>query len=238
MNDKPQSAVDLHGKWILRVGGISSIVLGIGYLLTIPVMTIFAGGFPPPGVEARLAFFAQHATGWWIATALMIVTDLLYVPVFLALFQSLKDFNRYLMLLALACEGLFVVLDLALTWPTYSTLITLGSSYAVTDDVQRAMIISTAGYPSMLIDSPLAGIYVILFPGLGLLLTSLVMFKGVFSKPLSYLGLAAGVCGILAGIGPIFMSQLETFQYINASLAMIWFFFAGLKLNKLGRQTN
>jgi phage shock protein PspC (stress-responsive transcriptional regulator) len=46
----------------------------------------------------------------------------------------------------------------------------------------------------------------------------------------------AGISGILAGIGPIFISDLETFQYINASLAMIWFFFVGLKLYKLGQQ--
>jgi len=236
MNEKAQLTVDPDGKWIYRVGGLSALVLGIGYLLTIIVMITYAGGFPPPGIEARLAFFTVHAASWWVVSALMIFTDLLYVPVFLALYQALKGINKYMMALALACEGLFVVLDLALTWTAYSSLITLGGNYAAaTSDAQRATIIAAAGYPSTIIDSPLLGIYAIFIPALGLLLASLVMRKGIFSKTLAYMGVIAGVCGILAGIGPIFMRELETAQYINASLAMIWFFFVGLRLNKLGQ---
>ena len=239
MNEKMQFTVDSDGQWIYRVGGLSAIVLGIGYLLTIPVTILYAGGFPPLGAEARLAFFADHAAGWWAATALMVFTDLLYVPVFLALYHALKGFNKYMMLLAFACGGLFVVLDLAITWTAFPSLIILGGNYAAaTSDAQRAIIVAAAGYPSAIVDSPLSGIYAILFPGLGELLASLVMRKGIFNKTLAYMGVIAGVCGILAGIGPIFISELETFQYINASLAMIWFFFVGLKLNKLAQQAN
>jgi len=127
-------------------------------------------------------------------------------------------------------------LDLAVTWTAYSSLITLGGNYAAaTSDAQRATIVAAAGYPSAIIDSPLAGIYAIFIPALGLLLASLVMRKGIFSKILAYMGVIAGVCGILAGIGPIFIRELETAQYINASLAMIWFFFVGLRLSKLGQ---
>jgi hypothetical protein len=238
MNEKVQITVDPDGRWIYRVGGLSGIVLGIGYLLTIPVMILYAGGFPPPGTEARLAFFAEHAAGWWGATALMVFTDLLYVPVFLALYHALKDFNKYLMLLALACEGLFVALDLAITWTAYPSLITMGGNYAAaTSDAQRAVIVAAAGYPSAINDSPLSGIYAILIPALGLLFASLVMRKGSFNKALAYMGVIAGVCGILAGIGPIFLGALETVQYVNSSLAMIWFFFVGFRLYQLGRQT-
>jgi len=237
MNEKMQFTVDQDGKWIYRVGGISAMVLGIGYLLTIPVTILYAGGFPPPGVEARLVFFAEHAAGWWAATALMVFTDLLYVPVFLALYHALKGFNKYMILLAFACAGLFVALDLAITWTAFPSLIILGGNYAAaTSDAQRAIIVAAAGYPSAIVDSPLSGIYAILFPGLGELLASLAMRKGIFNKTLAYMGVIAGVCGILAGIGPIFISELETAQYINASLAMIWFFFVGFKLYKLGQQ--
>jgi len=232
-----QFTVDPDGKWIYRVGGLSGLVLGIGYLMTFPVIT-YAGGFPPSGIEARLAFFAEHAAGWWAITGLMIFTDLLYVPVFLALYQSLKGINKYMMLLAIACEGLFIALDLALTWTAFSSLIILGGNYAgATSDTQRAIIVAAAGYPSTIADSPLLGIYTILIPALGLLLASLVMRKGIFNKTLAYLGVIAGISGILAGLGPLFISALETAQKINASLAMIWFFFVGFKLYKLVRQT-
>jgi hypothetical protein len=229
-------AVDLNGKWIYRVGGLSALVLGIGYLLTFPVIA-YAGGFPPSGIEARLAFFAEHAAGWWAVTGLMIFTDLLYVPVFLALYQALKGINKYLMLLAIACEAVFVALDLAVTWTAYSSLIILSGNYATaTGDAQRAIIVAAAGYPSTINDSPLLGIYAILFPALGLFLASLVMRKGNFNKALAYLGMVAGISGILAGVGPIFISALETAQMINASLAMIWFLVVGWKLYRLSQQ--
>lgn len=236
MNEKIQTTVDPDGKWIYRLGGLSALLLGIGYFLTIPMVPLYAGGFPPPGAEARLVFFAEHAAGWWGTTALMVFTDLLYVPVFLALYHALKGINKYMMLLAFTCAGLFVVLDLAITWTAFPSLIILSGNYAAAaSDAQRAIIVAAAGYPSAIVDSPLSGIYAILFPGLGELLASLVMRKGIFSKTLAYMGMIAGVCGILAGIGPIFISELETFQYINASLAMIWYFFAGFKLYKLGQ---
>ena len=230
------NAVDPDGKWIYRVGGISGLVLGIGYLLTFPVVIVYAGGFPPPGAEAKLVFFAEHAAEWWATTALMVSTDLFYVPVFLALYQALKGINKYMMVLALACEGLFVALDLAITWTAYSSLTTMGSVYATaTSAAQRELIVAAAGYPSIITDSPLLGIYIGFLPALGLLFASLVMRKGIFNKALAYMGVLAGVFGILAGIGPFFISDLETAQYINAGLAMIWFFFVGFKLYKLSR---
>ena len=239
MNEKMQFMVDPDGKWIYRVGGLSGVVLGTGYLLTIPVTILYAGGFPPSGVEARLAFFGEHAAGWWAITGLMVFTDLLYVPFFLALYQALKGINKYMMLLALACAGLFVALDLAVTWTAFPSLIILGGNYAAaTSDAQRAIILAAAGYPSVISDFPLGSIYATFMPALGLLFASLVMRKGIFNKVLAYLGVITGISGILAGIGPLFMSELETFQYINASLAMIWFFFVGLKLYRLSQQIN
>ncbi len=236
MSEQTQFTVEPDRKWIYRVGGLSALVLGIGYLLTFPVIA-YAGGFPPSGVEARLAFFTEHAVGWWAATALMVFTDLLYVPVFLALYHALKGINKGMMLLAIACEGLFVALDLAVTWTAYSSLITLGGNYAAaTSDAQRAIIVAAAGYPSAIIDSPLLGIYAVFIPALGLLLASLVMRKGVFNKALAYLGVIAGISGILAGVGPIFVSALDMAQYINASLAMIWFLVVGWKLYRLDQQ--
>lgn len=231
--------VDADGRWIYRAGGLSALVLGIGYLLTIPLMIAYAGGFPPPGTEARLSFFAEHAAGWWANTALMVSTDLLYVPVFLAVYQALKGINKYLMLLALSCAGLFVALDLAVTWTALPSLIMLGGDYAAaTSDAQRAIIVAAAGYPSAINDSPLSGIYAELIPALGLLLASLVMRRGIFNKALAYVGVIAGISGILSGIGPLFFSDLETAKYINALLATIWFLLVGWRLYKLGGQMN
>ena len=229
------TAVDPDGKWLYRVGGISAFVLVIGYLLTFPVYA-WVGDAPPNGVEAQLIYFAEHATGWWAILGLMVFTDLLFVPIFFALYLALKGVNRNVMLLAIACIGLFVALDLAVTWPAYSALITSGGNYAAaTTDAQRAIFVAAAGYPSAMLDSPLSGTYAILFPALGALLTGLVMLRGIFSKATAYLALAAGITGIVF-MGSYVADALYVVRIINALLATVWYFFVGYRLYRLGQQ--
>lgn len=235
MNEKIQFAVDLDGKWLYRAGGIAALIFVIGYFLTF--LAYGSVGFYPNGDEARLAYFAQHATGWWIIAGLMVFTDLLIMPIFLGLYQALKGINRNAMLLAIACEGLFIAVDLAVTWTAHSSLLTLGSNYAAaTSDIQRATLVAAAGYPSTMLDSPLGGIYAILIPALGILLTAPVMSKGIFSKSTVYLGWAVGISGIVAGMSPFFPEALSAMPIINALLVMVWYLFVGLRLYKLGRQ--
>jgi hypothetical protein len=229
------TAVDPDGKWLYRVGGISAFVLVIGYLLTFPVYA-WVGDAPPNGVEAQLIYFAEHATGWWVILGLMVFTDLLLVPIFLALYLALKGVNRNVMLLAIACIGLFVALDLGVTWTAYSALITSGGNYAAaTTDAQRAIFVAAAGYPSAMLDSPLGGTYSILFPSLAILLAGLVMRRGIFNKTTVYLALAAGITGIVF-MGSYVADALYVVRIINALLAMVWYFFVGYRLYRLGQQ--
>jgi hypothetical protein len=227
-------AVDPGGKWLYRVGGISAFVLVVGYLLTYPVYA-WVGDAPPSGVEAQLVYFAEHATGWWVILGLMVFTDLLWVPIFLSLYQALKGVNRNVMLLAIACAGLFVALDLAVTWTAYSALITSGANYAAaTTDAQRAAFVAAASYPYAILDSPLSGVYAILIPSLGTLLTGLVMLRGIFNKTTAYLALAAGITGIVF-MGSYVVGALDVFRIINALLATVWYGFVGYRFNRLGR---
>jgi hypothetical protein len=230
-------AADPQGSWAYRVGGIAALILAIGYLLTFVVYPIAKVGAVPEGAEARLMYFGENGAAWWVILGLMVFTDLLYVPVGLALYQALKGLHRDAMLLAIACMGLFVVLDLAVTWTTFSSFITLGGTYAAaTSDAQRAALVASAGYPSAILDSPLAGIYAILMPSIGILIAGFIMLKGIFSKAAAYLGLAAGITGILAVAGPYFLDALGVMRVINALLGTFWFLLIGWRLYKLGRQ--
>ena len=44
-----EGAPDPTGKWLYRVGGISALVLGLAYIVTIPIYV--AAGIPPSGAE-------------------------------------------------------------------------------------------------------------------------------------------------------------------------------------------
>jgi hypothetical protein len=49
-----------------------------------------------------------------------VATDLLFVPVLWALYAVLKNVNRTMMLAGTSLVALFIVLDLAITWPNYA----------------------------------------------------------------------------------------------------------------------
>ena len=46
-------------KWMYKVGGISALLVFIGYFV---IIALYATGFPPSGSEERLIFFAGHTT--------------------------------------------------------------------------------------------------------------------------------------------------------------------------------
>lgn len=228
------NAVDPEGKWLYRVGGIAALILGIGYVITIPLYA--SVGTAPSGVEARLAYLAENAVGWWAIFGLMVLTDFLFVPVALSLYLTLKGSNKNVMLVAIACVGLFVVLDLAVTWTSYATLITLSGNYAAAPtSAQRAVFVAAASYPAAVLDSIMTGICAILTLSLGILLIGLVMLKGVFNKLTAYLGLLTGISGIVAVVGPLFISALGAATMINALLATVWILLVSVRLYQLGQ---
>ena len=229
------NAVDPDGKWLYRVGGISALVLGIAYIITIGLYVPV--GAPPSGAEARLTYLAGKTTVWWAILGLSVLTDFLFVPVALSLYLALKGINRNAMLVATACVGLFIVLDLAVTWTNYASLITLSGHYAAaTNDAQRAVVVTAANYPSAVLESSLLGVYIILVPAVGILMTGLVMLKGIFSKSTAYLGLLTGILRIVSVVGPFFVSTLSVTIIIASAITTVWVLFVGYRLVRLGQQ--
>src|SRR5262249_10930501 len=72
------TTVDPDGTWLYRAGGISALLLGLGYIITIPLYV--QAGAPPSGGEARLQYLAGKTTVWWAILALSVLTDFLFVP--------------------------------------------------------------------------------------------------------------------------------------------------------------
>jgi hypothetical protein len=88
------------------------------------------------GWEPWLAYLAGKTTVWWTIVALSVFTDLLFVPVGLALYAPLKKVHKSAMSVATVFIGQFVVLDLAVTWSHYAALLALSSSYSTaTSDI-------------------------------------------------------------------------------------------------------
>ena len=139
--------------------------------------------------------------GWWTILSLCVLTDFLYIPVSLALYFALERVNRSAMLLASVFVGLFVALDLAVTWVNYAALISLSSLYAaVSNEAQRAGYVAAANYASAVLASPAEVFYAIVDLSIGIFIISFVMLRGsqIFKRTTAYLGLAAGIFGFIS----------------------------------------
>jgi hypothetical protein len=234
VSESRANAADPEGRWLYRVGGLSALVLGSAYIVVIALYVPM--GAPPAGAEARLTYLAGNPTAWWAILGLSVLTDFLFVPLTFALYRALKGIDRNVMLLASACVGSFVVIDLAVTWTNYAALLALSGNYtAAINDAQKALIVAAAQYPSVVLGSSLLGVYIILVPGLGVLLMSLVMLRGVFSKGTAYLGLITGLLGVVSVVGPVFASALGITVVIASVMTTVWVFAAGFRLYRLGQ---
>jgi hypothetical protein len=222
-------AVSADQKQWYRVGGVAALLLGIGYVIIFPLYAHV--GAPPNGVEAWFRYLPGKTTVWWTILGLSVFTDFLYVPVALALYLALKGVNKNGMLLATAFVGLFVVLDLAVTWSHYASILTLYRNYSTaTDDAHRAAYVAAANYASAMLTSPLEIVYAIVTLSSGILLTGFVMLRGPFNKITAYFGLATGIFGIAS------LTGLSLTIIGNALFATAWLFFVGYRLCRLAQE--
>ena len=215
---------------LYRTGGIAALLIGTAYVAT--VVLYASVGPPPSGGQASLEYFAGKTTAWWAILGLSVLTDLLFVPVALALYSALKDFGRNAMLVATAMVALFVVLDLAVTWSNYASLIVISGDFAAaTTEAQRAADVAAATYASAVLASPLERVYAIVILSSGILAISVVMLKGNFGKITASLGMATGILGVvsLAGFAVTIIA--------NAILATIWVFLVGYSLYRVTART-
>ena len=226
------NVIEQDGKWLYRVGGISALVIGIGYIIIFPLFA-HVGAPPSSGGEVWLKYLERKTTVWWAILGLSVLTDFLFVPVALSLYVALERVNRNAMLIATAFVGLFVVLDMAVTWTNYASLLTLSGLHdAATNDVQRAAYVAAANYASAVLASRTEVFYSIVDFSVAILIIGFVMLKGkgIFSKTTAYLGLAAGIFGI-GSIAGLFLIII-----VNAVLTTVWVWFVGYRLFRLGQR--
>jgi hypothetical protein len=164
------------------------------------------------------------------------LTDLLFIPVALALYRALRRVNHDALLIGVSFVLLFAVLDLAVTWSNYGSLVGLTDRYAAAaTDTQRANYVAAAEYASAALRFGL-GVYSILVPSLGILLVALVMLRGVFGKPTAYVGVASGILGIVSVVGPFLVGALGSTIIVASLLTTTWVFLVGYRLYRLGQR--
>jgi hypothetical protein len=222
-------AADADDKQLCQIGGASAIALGLIYIVIFPLYAQV--GAPPIGGQLWFDYLAGKTTVWWAILGLSVLTDLLFVPFASALYVALKGVHRNGMLLATALVGLFVAVDLAVTWTNFGALLTLSADHAAAaTDAQRAAYVAAANYASAVLASRLERVYAILILSTGILMIGLVMLRSAFGRLTAYLGVGTGLLGIVALTG----SGVSII--LNAVFATIWILLSGVRLHERARE--
>lgn len=108
------SQADEDRRSLYRACGISAVALAVLYVV-IPGLYL-AAGLQPSETEAWLTYLADNQAAWWAIVGLSVFTDILYLPIAVALYVALAPVNRNAMLAGAGLLLLFVVLDLAIIW--------------------------------------------------------------------------------------------------------------------------
>jgi len=213
-------------------GGVCGLILGVAYVAIIVLYVPI--GAPPVHVDALLAYLAANSARWWWIVALSVLTDFLFVPLTISICFVLRSADRYLLWLAAGCIMLFVVLDLAVTWTGYVSLMSLSGDYcrAVTE-TQKAAILTAAAPGCALLHSKLLFVYNTLTLAVGILLSGLVMLRSTFGNGAAYLGIATGCAGIVSVCGSFFFTALSSAIILASCLTMLWVIVVGYRLCRI-----
>jgi len=233
MTTNPMETVDTSWNGLYRWGGISLMLVGVLYF--IGFILALSMGTQPSGGEAVLKWLAGQTTLAYATWGVFILTDILLVPVILALYLALKGVNKNAMLASAGFFGLFLALDLAVTCISWIALTSLSQNYAAaTSDIQQAAYVATANY-ALNATAVSAPVYSSVVSSIGILITSLVMLKGIFSKATAYVGIATSIAGFVYAIS-VFVPALGIFIAVALLVGGIWGLLAGSRLYRLGKR--
>ncbi|MBI5156616.1 MAG: hypothetical protein HZA58_01235 [Acidimicrobiia bacterium] len=221
---------------VFRYGGVAAIAVVTGYVVA---AGLYVAVYPfPEGGQEMLEYLSGKETVWWTIVTVSALTDVLYPYVAFSLYHALKGLNRDVMLMAAACMGLFAILELAISWPAYASLISLSSDYAAASmELQRMTYAAAADSTMAVINSTLLASYAIALPGIGSILVGLVMRRGIFGRTTAYLAVAAGTLAIVSVVVSPFAPGLERTVIAASLLTTLWLLLAGIRLWHLGGRT-
>ncbi len=228
--EEARRQVDPSWKGVYRLGGVCLLVSGLTFLAVAIISLVL--GPAPSGGEEYLKSLASHALLAQVNFGIYAITDFLMMPVILALFLSLKHINRNAMLVAAGILALYIIFDFAITEMNSLTLVSLTQHYtAAASDAERSAYVAAADYA--LATLPIATFCSYAVSSIGLIITGLVMLKGVFNRPTALLGIFAGVEGTVGAFYGIYPPL--TALLIPALITYgLWAILGGVRLFKLG----
>lgn len=220
---------DPSWKGFYKWGGITAILYVLLALLVPSFMIMFGEYDFSMDSSSLLKFIASNKVWWMSLQSLVLGTSILAIITFAAIFLSLKHINKSLAgigsLTAIVCQILFMAY-----YPVLLGLVYLSDRYAASSGANSASI-EAAAEALLAMNNAFNPLYESLF-GMGIMIISIVMLKGVYHKSAAYTGIA---------IGPVAIIALSLWPLIGINyfwwwlLFNFWFIMVGIKLYRLGK---
>jgi hypothetical protein len=233
MTTQTADEVDRNSRGLYQAGGISMMIVGLLSFAFVALLGALGSSFSSS--EAALKSFAGEASTVRAAFGLGILADIFFIPAVVALYAALSGINRNAMVVAAGFLGLYIILDFGITDLSFLALVPLSKDYlASTSDVQRTAYVAAADYglAVIAISAPLSSYLV---PSIGILITSLVMLKGIFSRGVAILGIVTAVLGVVYASIVVLPFLPSGFVAVTTILSGIWLVLVGAKIYQLGR---
>lgn len=226
--EKPsiQSAAGIDPSWrdLYRAGGIAAILFTLLSITDAVVVFILP---PPPssGGIATLEYIIANRPGYIILQALLVGPVVLTLVTFPALYVALRHLNRSYAAIGSVIGVASVVLCLV-PFSCVNGLVYLSYQYAAATDAQHATFASAA--EGLLAQNNSVSVGGVLF-AVSILVISIVMLKGVFSKWVAWLGILSGGVGIICeSLLPMIGAAFSLYAVV-----LIWLIAVGWKLYRL-----
>ncbi len=226
--EETATGLDLSWKGLYKAGGISAFLYIILGIIVPAVMLLFREyDFDMDGA-ALLQFIAASKNWFLILQTLVLMPGILAVVVFAALFAALKHLNKGYAALG-ALIGITMQILFVAYYPVLLGLVHLGSHYMTVDPAHQ-IAFATAAEALIAQNNAFNPLYEAVF-AISILIVSLVMLKGVFSKFAAYLGI---VTSVSAYIGLALWPLIGVAYFWWWLFFIVWFIAIGLKLYRLG----
>ena len=229
--DQSKPTTGVERRRLRRLGPASLILAGLLVLATLPLIPLIIPSLNPSSTQSGLVALETEGTLYATTWILYLVSDLLYLVGFFALYYSLRLVSKGVAAIAVALNTIFVAADVAIDIPLRLWLISLSSAYAsATGNAQQAL--SSADFA--ITASNLVALVATLFQFTALILISYLMRRSPnFGARVGYVGIASGIVALL--FIPAFLVAPQLAGLFNIGgfvLLVVWSLLAGFKLRR------
>ena len=221
--------VDSRWKDLYKIAGVAALIM----VVFIPIQIIVYIGWPIPdtAIDSFTLFQNNKLLGLLALELTYVVSNVLSVPLFLALYIALRRASESYMAIATAL-GLVAIPAIFAARPTFDMLYLSDQYWAATTDAQRSLFLTVGQARLTVINGTAQQVHYVL-GAIALLIISVVMLRSnVFSKATAYMGIIANVLafGLYVPKIGILLSAISVLPFLT-----IWFILVARRLFQLGQ---